>query len=251
MKYEMLGVIATVLLLAGCNSEDSGGGGGLSFDVTGHWQLSADMDGSGEKPILNVVVDPKGRFMGTANKTTLVGHQNDSVRLDGDGVIGQGFSCEDTPQGYVCQDVTFKLDIFDDSTTNGTMKLVNKEDDSVLVLEVTLVRLPELTNKVVDISEIAGSWESATGYSTVIQINTDGSFSAVNGGAQFIDGTYEQIKGTNVARFEGDLSLENGATETINGLGFINTNDQLHLGGFVDIDDNSFTVGDSYKQITP
>lgn len=245
MMHKMLGVIATVALLAGCNSEDSGGGGGLSFDVSGHWQLLIDDEGSFE-PIFNLVVDPEGRFMATDGDETLIGHDTDSIKLAGSGVSGAGVTCVregDSLTGFDCADLSFSLAIEDNDTLMGP--LIIKHGSTEIRFQVKAVRLTEL-DQPVDIANLARSWSSVAETGGALQLDTDGSFTTSHPSGDVSTGVATEVA-NNVFRIEGEATFDDTSV-AITGLGFIDQYGFLNVGvGAVNADSDVISTGDLYE----
>lgn len=243
MKDKMLGIITTILLLVGCDSSDSGG---LSFDVTGHWQLLADVDEeAGLDPVINLVIDSEGRFIGTDGIDTMVGRETDSFKLAGVGVGGTGLTCfsEGGISDVDCVDLSFSLAIKDDNTLAGTLSI--EEDSEEFIIDVTLKRLTAL-NKVVGLAGLAGSWVSIeTG--TALQINPDGSFVSSNPNGDTSEG-FASEAANNMFSIDGEVTIDDNPIAII-GLGFIDQDDLLNVGVSGIALGSVITIGDLYERV--
>ncbi|PTY37019.1 hypothetical protein BGP77_06970 [Saccharospirillum sp. MSK14-1] len=245
MMNKWLCIITTLMFLAGCNSED-GGKPLLSFDVSGHWQVSIDT-GDEFEPLQTIVVDPEGRFMGTDGENTLVGRDADSLKLDGKGVSGSGVVCNedgDEPLGFSCNEVSFNLVIEDDDHLVGSATFV-VEPTSISV-DVKLERLKELDVDIDD-PELYGSWESVNGTGTTLQVNSDLTFTAEHANGDGAEGQYSK-ESANIYSVEGAASYD-GTEVAITGLGFFDADGQLTIGVSAELDGNVFATGDLYQSI--
>ena len=243
MKDKMLGIITTILLLVGCDSSDSGG---LSFDVSGHWELSlrlVDFDENFES-IANVVVDPEGRFMFTDGDFTAVGRNADSIKLNGSGVSLSSVGCfpdDGSTTGFICDPESLDFEIVDANTL-----LASIEDTLLGVIEYRLQRLPQL-DKAVAFSELAGSWQSTAGTGSALVVNVDGSYRLVRFDGGEVEGN-SAIAANNIFTIDGATTF-GGEPVEVSGLGFVDAEGLLNIGVSAVVNGEIIATGDIFSFI--